>query len=140
MSYTPYTPTSPLAGQTPTSSATYTHGTYPYTYTYPAGAYQAGVTGYGWTYPYSYVPQGAVPQTPRTQGVQTPVTPYATTPTSQKTSTFTAYAPNYAKENVSSSTQTQTGTGRGGRRQSNLKGLFTKERKLNFIQARNVFY
>ena len=78
----------------------------------------------------------------RTQGVQTPVTPYtsATTPTSQKTTTFTAYAPNYAKENVSSSTQTQTGTGRGGRRQSNLKGLFTKERKLNFIQARNVFY
>jgi transcription initiation factor TFIID subunit 13 len=139
MSYTPYTSTPPPAGQTATSPATYAYGTYPYshpqtpgTYTYPAGAYQAGVTGYGWTYPYSYVPQH--PQVPRTQGVQTPVTPYtptATTPIPQRTTTFTAYAPNYAKENVSSSTQ--TGAGRGGRRQSNLKGLFTKERKLNFF-------
>jgi transcription initiation factor TFIID subunit 13 len=143
MSYTPYTPTPPPAGQTAASSATYAYGSYPYshpqtpgTYTYPAGAYQAGVTGYGWTYPYSYVPQhpqAATLQTPRAQGVQAPVAPYtpATTPTPQRTTTFTAYAPNYAKENVSSSTQTQTGAGRGGRRQSNLKGLFTKERKLN---------
>src|SRR5882757_4717926 len=136
MSYPPYTPTPPPAGQTATSSATYAYGTYPYshpqtpgTYTYPAGAYQAGVTGYGWTYPYSYVPQHpqvALPQTPRTQGVQAPVTPYtpAATPTPQRTTNFSAYTPNYTKENASSSTQTQTG--RGGRRQSNLKGLFTK--------------
>ena len=139
MSYTPYTSTPPPAGQTATPPATYAYGTYPYshpqtpgTYTYPAGAYQAGVTGYGWTYPYSYVPQH--PQAPRTQGVQTPVTPYtptATTSTPQRTTTFTAYAPSYAKENVSSSTQ--TGAGRGGRRQSNLKGLFTKECKLNYF-------
>ena len=145
MSYTPYTSTPPPAGQTATPSATYTYGAYPYshpqtpgTYTYPAGAYQAGVTGYGWTYPYSYVPQH--PQAPRTQGVQTPVTPYtptATTPTPQRTSTFTAYTPSYTKENVSSSTQ--TGAGRGGRRQSNLKGLFTKERKLNSFFYRKCF-
>lgn len=150
MSYTPYTPTPP-AGQTTTPSATYTYGTYPYShpqtpgsYTYPAGAYQAGITGYGWTYPYSYVqqhPQGAVPQLPRAQGVQAPVTPYTpvTTPTPQRTTTFTAYAPNYAKENVSSSTH--TATGRGGRRQPNMKGLFTKERKFNFfISTLKVVY
>jgi len=135
MSYTPYTSTPPPAGQTATSPPTYAYGTYPYshpqtpgTYTYPAGAYQAGVTGYGWTYPYSYVPQH--PQAPRPQGVQTPVIPYTptpTTPTPQRTTTFTAYAPSYAKENVSSSAQ--TGAGRGNRRQSNLKGLFTKELK-----------
>jgi len=135
MSYTPYSSTPPTAGQTATPG-TYAYGAYPYshpqtpgTYSYPAGAYQAGVTGYGWTYPYSYVPQ--LPQAPRTQGVvQTPVTPYipsATTSTPQRPTTFTSYAPTYAKENVSSSTQ--TAAGRGGRRQSNLKGLFTKELK-----------
>ena len=143
MSYTPYTSTPPpagqTAGQTATPPATYAYGTYPYShpqtpgaYTYPAGAYQAGVTGYGWTYPYSYVPQH--PQAPRPQGVQTPVTPYtptATTPTPQRTTTFTSYAPNYAKENVTSTAQ--TGAGRGGRRQSNLKGLFTKECKFEFF-------
>lgn len=139
MSYTPYTSTPPPAGQTTTTPATYAYGAYPYShpqtpgaYSYPAGAYQAGVTGYGWTYPYSYVPQ--LPQAPRTQGVQTPVTPYtptATTPTPQRPTTFAAYAPTYAKD-VSSSTQ--TAAGRGGRRQSNLKGLFTKERKLNFFK------
>lgn len=139
MSYTPYTSTPPPAGQTTTTPATYAYGAYPYShpqtpgaYSYPAGAYQAGVTGYGWTYPYSYVPQ--LPQAPRTQGVQTPVTPYtpsATTPTPQRPTTFAAYAPTYTKD-VSSSTQ--TAAGRGGRRQSNLKGLFTKERKLNFFK------
>jgi transcription initiation factor TFIID subunit 13 len=142
MSYTPYTSTPPPAGQTATSPATYAYGTYPYshpqtpgTYTYPAGAYQAGVTGYGWTYPYSYVPQH--PQAPRPQGVQTAYTPTPTL-TPQRTTTFTAYAPSYAKENVSSSAQ--TGAGRGNRRQSNLKGLFTKERKLIFFCNSRVFY
>ena len=146
MSYTPYTPTPSPAGQATTPSATYAYGTYPYThpqtpgtYTYPAGAYQAGVTGYGWTYPYSYVPQhsqAATSQVARTQGVQAPVAPYtpASTPAPQRTTTFSAYTSSYAKENVSSSTQ--TGAARGGRRQSSMKGLFTKERKLNLIQPR----
>ena len=146
MSYTPYTSTPPPAGQTATPPATYAYGAYPYshpqtpgTYSYPAGAYQAGVTGYGWTYPYSYVPQ--LPQAPRTQGVQTPVTPYTpttTTPTPQRPTAFTPYASTFAKETVSSSTQ--NAAGRGGRRQSNLKGLFTKERKLNFFLAQKVLY
>ena len=142
-----HTQTPPPAGQTSTPPATYSYGTYPYsypqtpgTYSYP-GTYQAGVTSYGWPYPYSYVQQGAVPQVPRAQGSQASVAPYTPTSTStpQRTTTFTAYAPNYAKESVSSST-TQTGTGRGGRRQANLKGLFTKECKLNFyLKPRKVF-
>jgi len=74
------------------------------------------------------VPQTTVSQIPRPPGVQAPVTPYTpATPTPQRSTTFTAYTPNYAKENVSNATQ--TGTGRGGRRPSNMKGLFTKELK-----------
>ena len=150
MSYTPYTPTPPPAGQTTTPPTTYAYGTYSYThpqtpgaYTYPAGPYQAGPTGYGWTYPYSYLPQTTVSQVPRTQGVQAPVTPYTptATPTPQRSTTFTAYTPNYAKENVSNATQ--TGTGRGGRRPSNMKGLFTKERKSKlfiYFKPRQVFF
>ncbi|KAF8155712.1 transcription initiation factor IID, 18kD subunit-domain-containing protein [Crassisporium funariophilum] len=80
-----------------------------------------------------------MPQVARPAVAPTPVTvhpPTATTPAPalQRTTTFTAYTPNYSRESaVASSAGTGAGTGTGGgrasRRQSNLKGLFTKELK-----------
>ena len=147
MSYPGYTPTPPPAsGSTPTqpppppTTPSYPYGAYSYhpptpgAYSY-AGAYQAGVTSYGWTYPYSYVPQ--LPQTAATAATAAAVsaytprpatsvtqTPSATTSMPQRAPTFSSYTPNYARESVPS---LNVGGGRGGRRQSNLKGLFTKE-------------
>jgi len=144
MSYPGYTSTPPppppptgSASTQPPSTTPYPYGAYSYspapgTYGYP-GAYQAGVTSYGWTYPYSYVPQHpqgaaaaatASAYTPRPPA--TPVTSHTPTPTSmpQRAPTFSSYTPSYTRESVAS---LNTGGGRGGRRQSNLKGLFTKE-------------
>ncbi|KJA25555.1 hypothetical protein HYPSUDRAFT_37552 [Hypholoma sublateritium FD-334 SS-4] len=147
MSYPGYTPTPPPPGSVPPTPPAYPYGAYhpspyghpstPGAYTYPPGAYQAGVQSYGWSYPYSYVPQPHpqvsslqqqavmqhIPRAPATP--VTPRTPTLPGPVPQRTATFTAYTPNYARETTPA---VHTG-GRAGRRQSNLKGLFTKELK-----------
>jgi len=168
MSYQGYTPAPPAQGNAPaTTTATpqATATTYPYSayhpsayahpgtpgaYSYPAGAYQTGVTSYGWPYPYSYMPQHpaqaaaqaavvAAHTQARPAGVTMAQTqsqstlPAATTahvqtaastPIPQRTATFSAYTPSYPRETV----PVHSG-GRGGRKQSNFKGLFQKERE-----------
>lgn len=140
MSYPGYTPTPPPAtGSTPTqpppTTPSYPYGAYSYhpptpgAYSY-AGAYQTGVTSYGWTYPYSYVPQHPQAAAAASTAAYTPRPPVAHTPAATTTSmpqrapTFSSYTPSYTRESVPS---LNVGGGRGGRRQSNLKGLFTKE-------------
>jgi len=140
MSYAHYTV--PPTGGHPTST-TYPYGTYPPprhgayghpgtpgAYPYQPTAYQTGVTSYGWPYPYSYVPHLPQPVHPQRPGTQTPapVTSHTPSPAVPPTaaplrpSTFTPYA----RENVATAA---TGGGRGSRKQSNVKGLFTKERE-----------
>ncbi|CAA7264309.1 unnamed protein product [Cyclocybe aegerita] len=144
MSYPGYTPPSQTpAGAVPQTATTYPYGAYATAYghptaagaySYPASAYQTGVTGYGWTYPYGYhIPQPHAqtaatsaahvqrPAAPATPAVATQAT---TTCLPQRTASFSAYTPNYSRESLPSHTG-----GRGGRRQSNFKGLFTKELK-----------
>ena len=141
---TPTTPAYPYGAYHPSAYAT---GAYGY------GAYQTGVTGYGWPYPYSYLqqhnqaaaaaaaaaaasaathfsrPTGVLPPpTTAMTGLTGTTTQYhpgissTTTPSqtalSHRTPTFSAYTPSYSRD---------TYTGRGGKRQSNLRGLFTKE-------------
>lgn len=145
MSYPSYTPTPGTLP--PPTSTTYPYGAYqplppgnyghpqtpgPYSYQTP-GAYSAGVTGYGWTYPYSYLPQH--PQS--ALHVQRNVTPSSTplqtqTPTSsmpppvpQRAAIFSSYTPSHLRE--SAAVSSSGGASRTSRRQSNLKGLFTKE-------------
>ncbi|KAF5365730.1 hypothetical protein D9758_003297 [Tetrapyrgos nigripes] len=115
----------------------YTPGTQPTTATYPYGAYspytyQTGA--YQWPYTYAYGvqaqqtpvrPTTATATTSATQPAQT-TTPSAST-AARPTTTYTSYTP-YARD-----TSTSTTAGRGSRKQSNLKGLFTKE-------LRNLMY
>ncbi|TFK42556.1 transcription initiation factor IID, 18kD subunit-domain-containing protein [Crucibulum laeve] len=147
MSYPPYTPTP--GGHPPPTSTTYPYGAYhppPSAYGHPttpgaypyqtASPYQTGVTGYGWTYPYSYVhhPQAPVhvPRPPvqpaTTVTVNPPTAAPAPTPTPQRTSTFTSYTPAYMRESVAAAGSGGT-AGRGSRKQSNLRGIFTKDLK-----------
>ncbi|THU89866.1 TFIID-18kDa-domain-containing protein [Dendrothele bispora CBS 962.96] len=118
MSY--YTP----AGTQPTT-ATYPYGAYT-PYTYQHGAYQ-------WPYAYTYgVPHQQTPArpatttttaTPQTAQVATPATASTSTPAPLQRSTPSyTYTPSYTRD-----------TGRSTRKQSNLKGLFTKE-------LRNLMY
>ncbi|KAK7470187.1 hypothetical protein VKT23_001625 [Stygiomarasmius scandens] len=116
-------------------------GTQPTTATYPYGAYSPYTYQHGtyqWPYTYAYgVPQQAGAARPATtttgttttgtatttQTAQVPTAPAASTSTVPRpTPTYTSYTPSYARD-----------TGRGGRKQSNLKGLFTKE-------LRNLMY
>ncbi|KAF9012510.1 transcription initiation factor IID, 18kD subunit-domain-containing protein [Cyathus striatus] len=140
MSYTPYTPP---GSHPPPTSATYPYGAYyhpaahtpyghpqtPGAYPYQAGHYQSGVAGYGWTtYPYS-IPQHPQPAAPiQRASVHTTPAP-ATSQTQTRTATFNVYTPTYARESTSSANI----GGRGSRRQSHLRGLFTKE-------LRNLMY
>lgn len=144
MSYPGYTPTPPpTTGSTPTqpppNTPSYPYGAYSYhpqtpgAYSY-AGAYQTGVTSYGWTYPYSYVPQHPQAAAASAVSAYTPRPPVTHTPTTTTTSmpqrapTFSSYTPSYTRESVRESVPSlNVGGARGGRRQSNLKGLFTKE-------------
>ena len=131
---TPTSTTYPYGAYHPTALGAYAHPATPGTYSYQAAGYQTGVTGYGWTYPYSYVPQhpqsAAHPQRlpsqiPAPVGTQTTTsTPASTAP--QRSSTFTSYTPSYLRESAVAA-GTGGATGRGSRRQSNLRGLFTKE-------------
>ncbi|KAK2466893.1 hypothetical protein APHAL10511_001151 [Amanita phalloides] len=127
----PTSTTYPYSAYHPTALSGYGHPQTPGAYSYQAAGYQTGVTGYGWTYPYSYVPQhpqSAVqrlqPQTPASVGAQTTATTAPSVP--QRSSTFTSYTPSYVRDSVAAAA-TGGATGRGSRRQSNLRGLFAKE-------------
>ena len=141
MSYTHYTP----PGGPPTST-TYPYGTYPPprlgayghspipgAYPYQPTAYQTGVTSYGWPYPYTYGlphapqpvhPQRPVTQTPAPMTAPLPSLAVSHTTTLPRTSTFTPYTRESAAVAASGGA-----AGRGSRKQSTVKGLFTKERE-----------
>ncbi|KAF7778700.1 hypothetical protein Agabi119p4_3045 [Agaricus bisporus var. burnettii] len=150
MSYTPYTPP---AGTHPPTSTTYPYGAYhpttyaqtPGAYPYQAPAYQTGVTSYAWPYPYGYMQhppavvqrsaslatptatttaQTATSSTTASASNNVPVPP----PVPQRTATFTTYSPSYMRDNPTTSIAGSFST-RGSRKQSNLKGLFSKELK-----------
>jgi transcription initiation factor TFIID subunit 13 len=148
MSYTPYTPPT---GTHPPTSTTYPYGAYhpttyaqtPGAYPYQAPAYQTGVTSYAWPYPYGYIqhPPAVVQRpasltTPTATTAQTATSTMASTsssvpvapPVPQRTATFTTYSPSYMRDNNTNSMAGSFST-RGSRKQSNLKGLFSKERE-----------
>jgi transcription initiation factor TFIID subunit 13 len=148
MSYPQYTPP---GNQPPPTSTTYPYGTYhppphvgyglPQTSgSYPSpyqtpGTYQTGVTSYGWTYPYSYVPQHPHSTHAPRPPVQTSATGTAQStstlnppPVQQRSTTFTSYTPSYMRDSAAAAA-TGGATGRGSRKQSNIKGLFSKERE-----------
>ncbi|KAJ7343445.1 transcription initiation factor IID, 18kD subunit-domain-containing protein [Mycena albidolilacea] len=143
MSQQSYGHYAPSGAQTPPpASAAYPYGAYPAAYpphtpypqtpgTYPyqaAGPYQYTA----WKYAYPYPQQ---PQTPAAQPRPAPVTPApaASTRTStpnppQRSSTFSSYTPSHLRESVAAAA-TGGATGRGARKQSSLRGSFTKELK-----------
>lgn len=150
MSYTPYTPPAvpPTSSTYPYGTPYAPHGTYPQTpgaYSYQPQPYQTGVTGYGWPYPYAaYMPhaqqqvqaQRPVTQTPAPVAARTS-TPIAPPPVPQRTTTFTSYTPSYLRESAAASS---SGTsGRGPRKQSNVKGLFTKDCELKAFSVAGVY-
>ena len=112
-------------------------GTTQPTASYPYGAYTAYgyQTGYQWPYPYGYsVTPQQTPARPPTTASPAPVsTPAVASPAVQtqapRPSTFTAYTPSYAPRESAPSTS----TGRSGKKQSNIKGLFNKECTWNLI-------
>ena len=121
------------AGQHPAASGAYPYSTYSYThpqtpgaYPYTTGAYPGtAITGYGagWPYSYSYY-QHQPSSLPKPAASQ----PSTTLPTNaQRTTTFTAYNPSYSRD--SAGTAVASGpSARAYKKQSNFKGLFTKER------------
>jgi len=123
----------PQAGQHPAASGAYPYNTYSYThpqtpgaYPYTTGAYPGtAITGYGAAWPYSYSYYQHQPSS-----LSKPAASQATTslPTNaQRTTTFTAYNPTYSRD--SAGTAVASGpSARAYKKQSNLKGLFTKER------------
>ncbi|SRR6266404_6355251 len=131
------------SGQLPAASGAYPYNTYSYThpqttgaYPYTAGAYPGtAVTGYGaaWPYSYSYYQHQPASSLPKPATVQSASTaPTATVPTgTQRATTFTAYNPIYPRETAATAVTSGTST-RGYKKQSNLKGLFTKERAFSF--------
>ncbi|TEB36342.1 hypothetical protein FA13DRAFT_1727932 [Coprinellus micaceus] len=151
MSYTPYTPPTTTGVPPPPTSTTYPYGAYQGAYagaySYQANPYHTGVTSYAWPYPYAgYIPPH--PQTPQVSRApaQTtaaaaptvtpaPVTSTAATATAptvtpappQRSTTFTTYNPSvYVRDNTQTATSS-TYTGSKSKRQSNMRGLFTKE-------------
>jgi len=133
----------PSGAQTPPAPNTYPYGAYPTAYTphtpyaqttpgaYPyqaAGPYQYA----GWKYAYNYPQQ---PQSAAAQPRPAPATPAPTasartsTPNPpQRSSTFSSYTPSHLRESVAAAA-TGGATGRGSRKQSSVRGLFTKELK-----------
>ncbi|KAI0256821.1 transcription initiation factor IID, 18kD subunit-domain-containing protein [Lactifluus subvellereus] len=125
------------AGQHPATSGAYPYSTYSYThpqtpgaYPYTTGAYPGtAVTGYGaaWPYSYSYYqhqPTSALSKPATAQA--TAATPTTAVATSTQRTTFTAYNPTYSRENAGNGVANGTSS-RGYKKQSNFKGLFTKE-------------
>jgi len=147
----PATPgTYPYSAYHPAAPGLYSHPQTPGAYPYQAsGAYPAtAVTGYGttaWPYSYSYYQQHhpaiTAPRPSVTmQPTATPQTP-STTPstTGPQRTTFSAYTPLYTRESVAAAATGGAGT-RGYRKQSNLKGVFTKECMSILACIRTVFH
>ncbi|KAF7338266.1 Transcription initiation factor TFIID subunit 13 [Mycena venus] len=142
MSQQPYGHYAPSGTQTPPASTTYPYGAYPtaypphtpYTPTPGAYSYQAaGPYQYGaWKYAYNYQqqPQAATAQPRPAPATPTPAASARTsTPNPpQRSSTFSSYTPSHLRESVAAAA-TGGATGRGSRKQSTVKGLFTKELK-----------
>ncbi|KAI9446341.1 TFIID-domain-containing protein [Lactarius indigo] len=123
------------SGQLPTASGAYPYNTYSYThpqttgaYPYTAGAYPGtAVTGYGAAWPYSYSYYQPASSLPRPATAQTTATaPTAIVPTGAQRTTFTSYNSVYPRE-VPATAATSGTSSRGYKKQSNFKGLFTKE-------------
>lgn len=113
------------------TSATYPYGSYQAQYPYQAGA----AAYHPWQYHHYYQvprPGQTTPTTLTPRPAATPGTATTTaTPTTQRTTSFQPYNPptattSYARDTTS--TASTGASGRGGKRQSNMKGLFTKER------------
>lgn len=126
------------AGQHPAASGAYPYNTYSYThpqttgaYPYTAGAYPGtAVTGYGaaWPYSYSYYqhpPASSLLKPATSQSTST--APTTAVPAGTQRTTFTAYNPVYPRETPAAAATSGTSS-RGYKKQSNFKGLFTKER------------
>jgi transcription initiation factor TFIID subunit 13 len=119
-------------GQHPAASGAYPYGTYSYThpqtpgaYPYATGAYPGtGITGYGaaWPYSYSYYQHQPSSLLKPAASQSTP-----TLPTNAQRTTFTAYNPTYSRDSAGTGV-TSGSSARAYKKQSNLKGLFTKER------------
>ncbi|KAF6765227.1 transcription initiation factor IID, 18kD subunit-domain-containing protein, partial [Ephemerocybe angulata] len=130
MSYTPYTPPASAGAPPP---PTFNNGAYAGAYSYQ-NPYHTGVTSYGWPYPYAKHPaQTPAPAAPAT--APAPVTA-AVAPTTtatpappQRSTTFTTYTPTYVRDSAPIQSSTTHHGGGKGKRQSNMKGLFTKELK-----------
>jgi len=126
-------------GQHPTASGAYPYSTYSYThpqtpgaYPYTTGAYPGtAVTGYGaaWPYSYSYYqhqPTASLSKPAATQPTTTSGT--TTLPTTAQRTTFTAYNPTYTRDSTGTTSVAAGASSRTYKKQSNFKGLFTKER------------
>ena len=121
------------SGQHPAASGAYPYSTYSYpqtagAYPYTAGAYPGtAVTGYGaaWPYSYSYYQPSSLLKPATSQ--PTASAPTTALPTGTQRTTFTAYNPVYPRETPATAAPSGTSS-RGYKKQSNFKGLFTKER------------
>lgn len=135
------TATTSTTSTTPTAATTATATTA----TYPYGGYQPYY--YQWP-PYSYaVPQQVAARPTTTVPSAVPMPATASTP---RPATYTPYT-SYTREGTSNNTTTTAG--RGSKKQSSTKGLFTKERELpkvtmfrrvmderSYIIVRNLMY
>lgn len=130
------------AGQHPAASGAYSYSSYPYTHPQTPGAYPyttsaypgTAITGYGaaWPYSYSYYQHqpSSLPKPATSQSA-------TTLPTSApRATTFTAYNPTYSRDSAGPAVASGP-SARSYKKQSNLKGLFTKERA---SQPRVVVY
>jgi transcription initiation factor TFIID subunit 13 len=128
-------------GQHPAASGAYPYSTYSYThpqtpgaYPYTTGAYPGtAVTGYGaaWPYSYSYYQHQATSTLPKPVATQSTATAGTTTlPTNAQRTTFTAYNPTYTRDSAGTGAAAGASS-RAYKKQSNFKGLFTKERASN---------
>jgi transcription initiation factor TFIID subunit 13 len=149
-------------GQHPTASGAYPYSTYSYThpqtpgaYPYTTGAYPGtAVTGYGaaWPYSYSYYqhqPTSSLAKPAATQPTTTSGT--TTLPTTAQRTTFTAYNPTYTRDSTGTTSVAAGASSRAYKKQSNFKGLFTKERappspvlprdhNSTFVPVRNLMF
>ena len=123
----------------PGQPGTYPYGYTPATYAQTPGSYASysypptAVTGYGTTWPYySYVPpqhRTTTTAAPRSLATTSTTTSGANRGTSFATThTPASYADTINAAGGSGNTRT-SGPSAGGKRQANLKGLFTKERE-----------
>ena len=142
-------------GQHPAASGAYPYSTYSYTHPQTAGAYPyttgaypgTAITGYGaaWPYSYSYYQHQPTSLTKPAASQST-----TTLPTNAQRTTFTAYNPTYSRDSAGTGVASGT-SARAYKKQSNLKGLFTKERASNpaspgaahgstFVLVRNLMF